>query len=391
MFFRKITIGIFVLTLLLIHISVEAMSPARAGNLISLQSILQEPDFKAKYEELPPEYRERARKLGYKEGDIVSCRRDANGNLVVLPPIEGNKTVEQMKAKLLLVLAERVCKTIEDPVDVTATLNPDDWSGYFTVRVKGENLKEEFEKQAGQQGFKKDDTVAVRIDAVTWEPKVAPKAISFSARLIKVIPPVESGGRPTIVMAARFGDLPSGYQKLAIERGYRKSDEVFMESRDTAGDLKIIPRSAASALIKAAAKPFLIGIRSRFEKLDKKQQKMARAMGYKEGDVIWRQMDSGEIKLQPAADVGDGPNIEIVGGELKPDSFNPSEMKMVMYGLTTFEKLKLDQADIATEQGFKPGDRVGVLIGGGKFAILSPKETQEVIARFEKIDKEQKT
>jgi bifunctional DNA-binding transcriptional regulator/antitoxin component of YhaV-PrlF toxin-antitoxin module len=359
-------------------------APTKPG--ISTPSLIlsQESDYKANFGELPPEYRERARKLGYKEGDIVAFRRDSSGNLIVLPPLEENKSIEQMKARLFHVLIERVCKKVEMPLDVTASLSLDDMTGHFTVRVKGKNLKEEFQKQAEQQGFKKDDTIAVRVDAVTWEAKVAPKTASFSSRLIKVIPPTEPGGRPTIIGAANFDDLPPVIQKRAAEQGYHEGDEVTWRDKGTGGPLEIMPRSSAAAVPKPGAKRFPIGLRSAFSELDRKDQDKARKLGYKEGDTVWKQFDKKGFNLVPPTDVGEGPDIELLGA-----NYDPATQEIVMLGIAKFEKLSADKALKASALGHKPGDTVGVKIHKDKADMMSPTETKDTIRRFEDYKKRQ--
>lgn len=378
---RKIFQIIFLLVFPFILSGCAAPAKPQISTLSSILS--QESDYKAKFVDLPPEYRERARKLGYKEGDIVSCRRDGTGNLIVLPPVEGTKDIEQMKVKLFQVLTEKVCRKVEMPLDVSASL-ADDMTGHFTVRVKGKNLKEEFQKQAEQQGFKKEDTVAVRVDAVTWEAKVAPKGTSFSSRLIKVIPPTEPGGRPTFIAAANFDDLPPVIQKRAAEQGYHEGDEVTWRTKGTGSDFEIMPRSSAAAVPKPGAKPFPVGMRSAFGKLDRKDQDKARKLGYKEGDTIWKRFDRGGFELVPPSDVGEGPDVELIGG-----NYDPVTQQIVMLGIGKFEKLSADIALKASASGYKRGDTVGVKIGKDKADIMSPAETKRTVQMFEDMKKRQ--
>ena len=360
-------------------------APAKPQISTPSSILSQEADYKANFGELPPEYRERARKLGYKEGDIVSCRRDGSGNLIVLPPVEESKTIEQMKAKLLQVLTEKVCKIVEMPLDASASLNEDDMTGHFTVRVKGKNLKEEFLKQAEQQGFKKDDTVAVRVDAVTWEAKVAPKATSFSSRLIKVIPPTEPGGKETFIAASNFDDLPPVLQKRAAEQGYHKGDEVTWRTKGTGSDLVIMPRTSATAVPKPfSARPFPMGSRSAFVKLDRKDQDKARKLGYKEGDTVWKRFDKEGINLVPPTDVGEGPDIELIGAHT-----DPFTDQIVMLGVAKFEKLPAHMALKASALGYKPGDTVAVELGKDKADVMSPAETKRTVQMFEDMKKRQ--
>ena len=358
-------------------------APAKPPVSTPSSILSQEADYKANFGELPPEYRERARKLGYKEGNIVSFRRDGSGNLIVLPPVEESKTIEQMKAKLLQVLTEKVCKIVEMPLDVSASLNQDDMTGHFTVRVKGKNLKEEFKKQAEQQGFKKDDTVAVRVDAVTWEAKVAPKGTSFSSKLIKVIPPTEPGGKETIIYAANFDDLPPVLQKRAAEQGYHKGDEVTWRTKGIGSDLEIMPRSSAAAVPKPGARPFPVGMRSAFDKLGRKDQDKARKLGYKEGDTIWQRFKQGGFDLVPASDVGEGPDVELIGSTLDP----ATQQIVMLVGIAKFEKLSADTAHKASALGYKLGDTVGLKIGKDKTDIMSPAETEYFVQMGENMKK----
>jgi hypothetical protein len=378
MSFRRITIISFLL--LLVFHAVEVTTTAIAQEVAFAQ---QQTDFQARFDELPTEYRDRARQLGYKPGDSVTVSRNAAGNLVVLPPVEGNKSVEQMKAKLLQVLADQVLKKVGMPLDVKATLNPDDFTGYFTVESKVQNLKDEFQKEASKLGFKKDDTVKVRVDATTWAAKVAPKEVSFPAQLVKIIPPKEANGKPTLVIAVKFDDMTPAMQKRAGDAGYGKGDTVVMQDNTGGTDWEYVPRSTAEAILpKPTAQPsFYFGFRYTFEELEKKDQDKARKLGYKEGGTVWKQFDSTTRKseLVPAAQAAAGPRVEIVGAEIRPATFN-SPPEMTMLGITKFDYLRPDMQVKATQMGFNSGDMVGVRVKqASEPQLMSPAETKIAI------------
>lgn len=378
MSFRRITIISFLL-LLVFH----AVGVTTTAIGLKVAFAQQQTDFQAKFDELPPEYRDRARQLGYKPGDSVTVSRNAAGNLVVLPPIEGNKSVEQMKAKLLQVLADQVIKKVAMPLDVKATLNPDDFTGYFTVESKFQNLKDDFQKEASKLGFKKDDTVKVRVDATTWAAKVASKEVSFPAQLVKIIPPKEVNGKPTLVIAVKFDDMTPAMQKRAGDAGYGKGDTVVMQDNTGGTDWEYVPRSSAEGMLpKPTAQPsFYFGFRYTFEELEKKDQDKARKLGYKEGGTVWKQFDSNTRKseLVPAAQAAVGPRVEIVGAEIRPATFN-SPPEITMIGITKFDYLRPDMQVKATQMGFKSGDMVGVTVRQGSEArLMSVEETRKAI------------
>ena len=387
MYFRRITTVSFLLLLVLPTARVIATGHARIAMKVAFAQ--QQNDLQAKFDELPPEYRERARQLGHKPGDSVTLRRNAAGNLLVLPPVEGNKSVEQMKAKLLQVLAEQVLKKVAMPLDVKATLNPDDFTGYFTVESKYQNLKDDFQKEASKLGFKKDDMVRVQVDATTWAAKIAPKEVSFPAQLVKIIPPKEASGKPTLIIAAKFDDMTPAMQKRATDAGYGKGDTVVMQSKGADLDWEYIPRSSAEAMLpKPTAKPsFFFGFRFTFAELEKKDQDKARKLGYKEGDTVWKQFDSNTRKseLVPPAQAATGPQVEILGAEVRPATFN-SPPEITMLGITKFDYLRADLQLNATQMGFKSGDMVGVRVKQGSEAqLMSMEETRKAIADDERM------
>lgn len=381
---RRMTVLCFVLSLLATATLATENTYLKTAKYELAQ---QEPDFQAKFDELPPEYRERARQLGYKPGDMVTLRRNAAGNLVVLPPVEGNKSVDQMKAKLLQVLAQQVLKKVEMPLDIKATLNPDDLTGYFTVESKFQNLKEDFQKEAAKLGFKKDEMVKVRVDATSWAAKVAPKDVSFPAQLIKIIPPADPNGKPTLIVAAKFDDMPPAMQKRATDAGYGKGDTVVMQDNTGGTNWEYIPRSTAEAMLpRPTVKPsFYFGFRYTFAELEKKEQDKARKLGYKDGDTVWKEHKNRKTDIVPAAQAVGGPTVEILGAEIAPATLN-SPPEITMIGITKFENLRTDLQSRATQLGFKSGDMVGVTVKqGSEASLLSKAETEKEIADYERI------
>lgn len=383
MCFHRITVVPFLLLLIFSAVELTATATCQAAVAMTLALAQQQSDFQAKFDELPAEYRERARQLGYKPGDSVTLSRNAAGNLVVLPPVEGNKSVEQMKAKLLQVLADQVLKKVAMPLDVKATLNPDDFTGYFTVESKFQNLKDDFQKEASKLGFKKDDPVKVRVDATTWAAKVAEKEVSFPAQLVKIIPPKEANGKPTLVIAVKFDDMTPAMQRRAGEAGYGKGDTVVMQDNTGGTDWEHIPRSSAEGMLpRPTTKPsFAFGFRYTLAELDKKEQDKARKLGYKEGDTVWKQLDSNTRKaeLVPAAQAVGGPRVEIVGAEIRPATFN-SPPEITMIGITKFDNLRPDLQVTAAQMKFKSGDMVGVAVRqGSEVRLMSVEETRKAI------------
>jgi hypothetical protein len=395
MSFSRITIISFLL--ILVFPAIRVTTPVTGHPRIAMTFVFapQQTGFQAKFDDLPPEYRERARQLGYKPGDSVTLRRNPAGDLVVLPPVEGNKSVEQMKARLLQVLADQVLKKVAMPLDVKATLNPDDFTGYFTVESKYQNLRDDFQKEASKLGFKKDDTVKVQVDATSWTAKVAPKEVSFPAQLVKIIPPKDPNGKPTLILAAKFDDMPTAMQKRATDAGYGKGDTVVVQDDGRGTDWEYIPRSSADALLpRPTVKPsFFFGFRFTFPELEKKDQDKARKLGYKEGDTVWKQFDSNTRKseLVPAAQAATGPQVEILGAEIRPATFNsPAEITMI--GIAKFDNLRPDLQIEATRLGFKSGDMVGVKVTQGSEArLMSVEETKKAIADDERMRRMKQT
>jgi hypothetical protein len=391
MFFCQIKIFSFLFLIVLATVTVTPAAPSHPTISTTSSFGQQDAEFQAKFDELPPEYRERARQLGYKPGDSVTLRRNAAGTLVVLPPIEGNKAVEQMKAKLLQVLAEQVLKKVEMPLNIEATFKMDDLTpGHFSVESKFQNLKDNFQKEASKLGFKKDDTVKVQVDATSWAAKVVPKTISFPAQLLKVVPPTEPNGKPTLIIAAKFDDITPTMQKRAADVGYGKGDTVVMQDKGGGEtDREYIPRASAEAMLpKSTAKPsFRFGFRYTFAELEKKDQDKARKLGYKEGDTVWKQFDSNTRKseLVPAAQAAGGPQVEILGAEVSVDQFSGRPATITMIGITKFDNLRPDLQVTATGLGFKSGDMVGVKVRQGSEAqLMSVAETQKAIADDER-------
>lgn len=346
----------------------------------------QEPN-QVKFEELPPEYRERAKALGYKEGSLVPVRRGAGGELTVLPPVEGNR-VEEMKAKLTQLVISKIARKVELPLTISATLNPDDLTGYFDISFKVKDLKEDLQKQAQALGFKKDDTVDVQVDAVTWEYKIAPKSETYVAT-VKVEPSKEPGGQPSILSTAKFDDLPSNLQKQASQAGYKKGELVTWRQRVGEKGIEFVPPTAGESVPKAAsAEPtFQVGMRHSFVSLEKKDQDKARKLGYKEDDTVWESLDrkTAKFEMVRASEVGNGPQFEMLGGLIKP---GPPQ-RVVLVVVAKFEVLNGNMQLQARAQGYKEGNMVGLEYDPklGQFEILGPPRTQEILSIYEKTQK----
>jgi hypothetical protein len=145
-----------------------------------------------------------------------------------------------------------------------------------------------------------------------------------------------------------------------------------------------MPRSSAAVVPKLGAKPFPAGLRSAFGKLDSKDQDKARKLGYKEGDTVWKRFDKEGFNLVSPTDVGEGPDVELIGG-----NYDPATQQIVMLGIAKFEKLSADTALKASGLGYKPGDTVGVKIGKDKADVMSPAETKRTVQMLEDIKKRQ--
>ncbi|MBC8358067.1 MAG: tetratricopeptide repeat protein, partial [Candidatus Aminicenantes bacterium] len=313
------------------------------------QKAEQESVFRSKFENLPAEYQERARRLGYKEGDMVEMQRDSSGALIVLPPLTEYKTPGQMREKVRSLIAGKIVQKMTDDVKVTVRLALEDGTGYYTIQLKFEALYKELQTQAKKLGFRKGDTVEVRLDAVTWKYRVLPKEkeTKFSGDVLEIIPPKEPGGSPSYRVIAKYSVMPKDQQKRAKKMGYDKKDLVIFIYREDTKEYEILPP------------PFVFGSSKSFEKLESKKKVKARSLGYKEGDTVW--FKTGRTLLDqsivPKAKVGSGPLFEIKQGKMEKDKYT-GESKLILECIARFEDLGANYRQLAREKGYKEGDKV---------------------------------
>jgi len=313
------------------------------------QKAEQESVFRSKFENLPAEYPERARRLGYKEGDMVEMQRDSSGALIVLPPLTEYKTPEQMREKVRSLIAGKIVQKMTDDVKVTVRLALEDGTGYYTIQLKFEALYKELQTQAKKLGFRKGDTVEVRLDAVTWKYRVLPKEkeTKFSGDVLEIIPPKEPGGSPSYRVIAKYSVMPKDFQKRAKKMDYGKKDLVIFIYREDTKEYEILPP------------PFVFGSSKSFEKLESKKKVKARSLGYKEGDTVW--FKTGRTLLDqsivPKAKVGSGPLFEIKQGKMEKDKYT-GESKLILECIARFEDLGANYRQLAREKGYKEGDKV---------------------------------
>jgi len=367
-------------------------TPEGMETCVQEKTAKQESVFRSKFENLPAEYQERARRLGYKEGDMVEMRRDSSGAIVVLPPLKESKTPEQMREKLTSLIKEKIAQKMTDDVKVTAMLALDG-TGHFTIRLKFETLYKELQTQAKKLGFRKGNTVEVRLDAATWKYRVIPKEkkAKFSGNVQEIIPPEEPGGSPSYRMTAKYSVLPKDQQKRAKKMGYSKKDAVRFIYREDTKEYKILPP------------PLKFAIVTSFQELDKKEQAKALRLGYKMGDKIWKTpfnskgqfvqgnkvtvkgvrvdgrvktaiVTKGEYILLPAAKVGSGPMLEITQVLLEQKSaMGRVQNTFVFRCVARFEVLDLDVQQLARKKGHKEGDKVRLNydVKADKFEIKS--------------------
>lgn len=290
-----------------------------------------------------------------------------------LAHIQQNKTPEQIKEKLGKVLVEKVIRKPEDNLDVQASLpldNPNAGPKHFDVSVKYENLKDDLQKQARSLGFVKGDKLTVRVDATTWEPRVL-STMSFSAEVQEFIPSKEPGGRPSIRAVARFDVLTPQLKSRARELGYREGDMVNLLAKSPNAPLEVLPRTVEKS---ESAPSFRLGMKSTFDKLNKDEQKRALKLGYKEGDTVWREYVKDKFEIVPAARVGDGPEIELLGGRI-----NPVTQELSLIGLAKFKNLSPSAQEAARRLGYKEGDNVGYEVKrGGESVMLAPRNIPRV-------------
>jgi len=330
-------------------------TPGWIETSVQEQTSKQENVFRSKFENLPAEYQERARRLGYKEGDMVEMRRDASGTLVVLPPLKESKTPGQMREKLTSLIAEKIAQKMTDDVETTFLLALDG-TGHFTIRLKFEALYKELQTQAKKLGFRKGSTVAVQVDAITWEYRVLPKEkkAKFSGYVQEIIPPEEPGGSPSYRMTAKYSVMPKDLKKRAKKMGYGKKDVVLFIYREDTKEYKILPP------------PLVFGIRSSFKELESKEKVKARSLGYREGDTVWFTIGRtiSDQPMVPKAKAGSGPLYEIDHAEMEND-------KLIFVCVARFEVLNKTMRQKAREKGHKEGDKVRLNYDAkaGKFEI----------------------
>jgi len=336
-------------------------TPGWMETSIQEQKAEQESVFRSKFENLPAEYQERARRLGYKEGDMVEMRRDSSGALIVLPPLKESKTPGQMREKLNSLITGKIAREMTDDVKITAMLALDG-TGHFTIRLKFEALYKELQAQAKKLGFRKGNTVEVQVDAATWKYRVLPKEkkAKFSGNVQEIIPPEEPGGSPSYRMTAMYSVLPKDLKKSAKKMGYGKKDTVRFIYREDTKEYKILPP------------PLKFGIRYSFRQLNKKEQDLALRIGYKKGDTVWKTFDSKwKTRIVSAAKAGSGPLLEVSEDVLLEQE--GGVMKPILQCAARFEVLDLAVQQLARERGHEEGDKVRLNydIRAGKFEIKS--------------------
>jgi hypothetical protein len=330
-----------------------------------------------KFEELDAENKQKAIRLGYKEGDMVEMRQEPGGILVILPPPQEIMTPEKMKEKLLALVAEKIARKVDDENVNIKFMLAMDLTGNFTVRTLFDNLHQGIREEAAKMGFKERDAIEVQVDATTWEYHIIPaqKVKEFKSEVLEIIPPKEPNGLPSYRCVAKFEDLPEMVQKKAKAVGYKNDEAVRFIYHEATKEYEILPS------------PLLIGLPNPWENLTAKEQEKALKLGYKEGDSVWKTSDAkgklnipekvsikalnidgsvqlvidtkGMFELAPASRVVTPPLLKITHVILKQDFSGGNVSNIILLrGTAKFEDLSDSQKEKALAAGYKAGDEV---------------------------------
>lgn len=331
----------------------------------------QEKVISKKFEELDAEYREKAKRLGYKEGDMVEMRKGLDGKLIILPPSQEILTPIKLKEKLMNLISQKIAKKVTDKdIDIQMKLALD-LTGDFTLKTGFENLHETIQGEAKKKGYKKGDTVQIKFDAPSLEYRVVKTfpEMKWPAKILDVIPAKEEGGLPSYRCVSNFNVLPKNLQKQAKAKGYKKGDPVRHIFH------------AATNTFEILQKPLLIGLPCEWKELTPKEQKKAIKLGYKAGDIVWKSSDAkgkfpfpksvvikavqldgkvqlvidtkGLFTLVPSVKVGDGPQMKIT--HVMMDGFT---QKITFRCLAKFSEVSDGDRALALTTGYKKGDEI---------------------------------
>ena len=331
----------------------------------------QEKVISKKFEELDAEYREKAKRLGYKDGDMVEMRKEADGKLTILPPSQEILTPIKLKEKLMNLISQKIAKKVTDEdIDIQMKLALD-LTGDFTIKTGFENLYENIQEEAKKKGYKKGDTVQIKVDAPSLEYRVVKTfpEMKWPAKILDVIPAKEEGGLPSFRSVSNFNVLPKNLQKQAKAKGYKKGDPVRYIFHDATDTFEILQ------------KPLLIGLPCEWKELTPKEQKKAKKLGYKAGDIVWKSSDSkgkfyipkevlikavrldgkvclvigtkGLFTLVPSIKVGIEPQMKITHVMI-----DGATHKITFRCLCKFQDLSVGDRVLAISAGYKKGDEI---------------------------------
>ena len=339
-----------------------------------------------KFEDLEIEFQEKARRLGYREGDMVDMRKDGDGKWTILPPSQEIMTPEKLRSKFLALVSDKIVQKLSDEEVKLNFLLATDLTGHMTVSTKFENLQEEYQNKSQDEGYNTGDTVEIRVDATTFEIRVLPakRPDKIKGKVLEIIPAKEKGGTFRYHASIPFEGLPADLKERAELAGYRKKDTVhiiiYPGNNKTTEILYLTPfkklpkdlKKQALALgygnketvylvySKSSETPrilppiFKMGISSKFEDLKSESQRIAIRLGYQKGDKVWKTLSEGfNFEIVPAVKAGQGPIYEIkeMWGSIQPPG-------IILYVKSHFEMLNpVEQAE-AINNGYKEGDVV---------------------------------
>ncbi len=248
-------------------------------------------------------------------------------------------------------------------------------SDQILIHAMCDGLPDGLYESALEEGYKFLDFVFLRrapggeLEVVSL-PESENLKIEYSPRIKvyfdRVLETEEPGSKQAFRVMALFSDLTKDFKKRAREMGY-SSGYVPLLLDD---DLQVLPQKEA----------FNIGERTFWSTLDRKTQKQALKMGYKEGDFVWWKYSTpffGDvtIELVPANQVGEGPKYEVYGG-----TFGTGGRRRVLNLVSKFRYLFPEQRREAVKKGYEKNALVAFTVDAlnlGNLRMMPAKQFKE--------------
>ncbi len=329
----------------------------------------------ASLKELPAESRERAFTLGYEAGDTVTFRTSPEGDIIVLPKPDLVRGFEGAKTRCFEVIIDQLAgPSVREQPELTVSVGMERGIEYFTVKLRLDELQRKPGRRARELGYTDGEIVPIRIDAKTWQWEVEEKEEeTFPADVEEIIPATAEHG---LIMRyiARFRDLPLILQERALEHGYDDGHIVRLETSDFRG-YEIRPPPEGGPVTYESMPEFLYGLPLQFDRLHRAQQRQARELGYRSGEIVWSGPTDAGFGMISRQKAGDGPEIRIVGGKQSHDH-QGDLLQLVWWGITEFHRLTPEARLQALDLGYGGNDEVGfrVELPDGSVDMIRPEE-----------------